>query len=226
MATSPLNATPNPGLPAMRVYLIASVCLLVGLVVGYTFLGKAAAPTVVQPAATSVSGTAPSMANHPKPTLEQMKQMADVQASALIENSKSDPKSVRLMTEIASIYQAAHQFKEAIDYYGRALSNDPKNAQAGTQLASCLYYSGDVDGAVEELNEVLKSNPKDINALFNLGMIKYRGKNDNAGAVAAWEQLLKTNPNLDRRSMVEQLIAEAKSAPAPKNEERGNSVRR
>ena len=63
----------------------------------------------------------------------------------------------------------------------------------------------------------LKSNPKDINALFNLGMIKYRGKSDNAGAIAAWEQLLKTNPNLDRKPMVEQLIAEARSAPAPKN---------
>ena len=217
MATPSANATPDPGLPAKQVYVVASVCLLVGLVVGYTFLGKAAAPKLVQPPAAAAPGTVASMANHPKQTLEQMKQMADVQASAFIEKSKSDPKDIQSLIQIAAIYQAAHQFKEAAGYYARALKLDPKNAAAGTQMASCLYYSGDVDGALQELNQVLRSNPKDINALFNLGMIKYRGKSDNAGAIAAWEQLLKTNPNLDRRPVVEQLIAEAKAVPAAKN---------
>jgi cytochrome c-type biogenesis protein CcmH/NrfG len=146
-----------------------------------------------------------------------MRQMADFQASTLIEKSKTDPKNAQLLIQIAGIYQATHQFKEASDYFARALKIDPKNSSARTQLASCLYYSGDVDGALAQLEQSLKGNPKDTNALFNLGMIKYRGKNDNAGAVAAWEQLLKSNPNLDRKPEVEQLIAEAKSAPVAKN---------
>jgi cytochrome c-type biogenesis protein CcmH/NrfG len=70
----------------------------------------------------------------------------------------------------------------------------------------------DVDASLSQLNQVLKLNPKDVNALFNLGMIQYRGKNDAAGATAAWERLLKNNPNLDRKAMVEQLIAEAKTS--------------
>jgi cytochrome c-type biogenesis protein CcmH/NrfG len=59
------------------------------------------------------------------------------------------------------------------------------------ELASCLYYSGDADGALAQLNQVLRSNPKDVNALFDLGMIKYRGKKDSSAAVAAWQQLMR-----------------------------------
>jgi cytochrome c-type biogenesis protein CcmH/NrfG len=83
-------------------------------------------------------------------------------------------------------------------------------------MATCLYYSGDVDGAVNELNQALKYNPKYANSLFHLGMIKYRGKKDPAGAIAVWQELLKTNPNLDRKPIVEQMIAEAKGSPDAK----------
>jgi len=211
MSTDTSNSTPIPGLPSKQVFLLAAGCLLVGLIVGYTFLGKNVTPKPVPQARTAaVPGT---MGNHPKLTMEQMKQMADVQASSLLEKAKAEPKNAQLLIQIAGIYQATHQFKQAAEYFDRALKLDPKNIAARTQMASCLYYEGDVDGALVQLNQALKTNPKDVNALFNLGMIKYRGKSDTAGAIAAWEQLLKNNPNLDRKSDVEQLIAEAKSGP-------------
>jgi cytochrome c-type biogenesis protein CcmH/NrfG len=214
MATTRSDSTTKPGLPANQAYAVAAVCLVVGLMVGYALLAKNATPRIVQPQARASAGT---MGSHPKLTLEQMKQMADVQASGLVEKSKTDPKNAPLLVQIAGIYQTTHQFKEAADYFDRALKIDPKNTAARTQLASCLFYAGDADGALSQLNQVLKSDPKDTNALFNLGMVKYRGKNDNAGAIAAWEQLLKYNPNLDRKPMVEQLVAEAKSASVTKD---------
>jgi cytochrome c-type biogenesis protein CcmH/NrfG len=57
----------------------------------------------------------------------------------------------------------------------------------------------------------LKIDPKDANSLFNLGMIRSQGKNDNQGAVTAWRLLLKSNPNLDdkKKAQVEKLIADA-----------------
>jgi len=76
-------------------------------------------------------------------------------------------------------------------------------------MASCLYYTGDVDGALGQLQQSLKYEPRDANSLFNLGMIRWKGKNDPTGAIAAWQELLKTNPKLDRRPVVEQMIAEA-----------------
>jgi len=217
MATHQENSTPAPGLPARQVYVIAVISLLIGLVVGYTFLGKKPNPSHLEQAFGTSTAATSMPGNHPKLTLDQMKQLADMQASALLEKSKSEPKNGQILLQIAEIYQSSHQFKEAGDYYDRALKLDPKNTAARTQFASCLFYSGDVDGALAQLNQVLKASPKDTNALFNLGMIKYRGKNDNAGAIAAWQQLLKSNPNLDRKPMVEQLIAEAKSAPVEKN---------
>jgi cytochrome c-type biogenesis protein CcmH/NrfG len=214
---SPSNA--NPGLPAKHVYVIAAGCLLIGLFVGYFLLGSNATPSVArtQPTGNTTNSSASYNGTHPKLTLEQMKQMADVQASTLIEKSKSDPKNAGLLVQIAGIYQATHQFQEAAGYFEKALKIDPKNVSARTQMASCLYYSGDVDGALKQLNEALKYNPKDANSLFNLGMIKYRGKDDPAGAIAAWEELLKTNPNLDRRPIVVQMIAEAKASTNAKN---------
>jgi len=200
------------GLPSQQVYAIAGLCLVLGLFIGYFFLGKHATPAPIpaQPA-TGVVQPAGGMANHPKLTLEQMKQMADVQASSLLEKSKKEPKNAALLVQIAGIYQSTHQFKEAAAYYDKALKLDPKNVTARTSMASCLYYTGDVDGAIAQLNQSLQYSPKDANALFNLGMIKYQGKKDSAGAIAAWQQLLKVNPNLDRRPVVEQMIAEAKA---------------
>lgn len=214
------SSSANPTLPVTQVYLICALCLLVGLFVGYFWIGKHSAPPVAQ------THTSPNVApvpaaprgGHPKLTLEQMKQMADVQASALIEKSKADPKNAALLLQIAGVYQATHQFKEASGYFQKALTIEPKNVSARTQFASCIYYSGDADGAIQQLNQALRIDPKDVNARFNLGMIKYRGKNDPAGAIEAWRELLKLHPNLDRKSDVEKLIDEAKAGPSPANQ--------
>ena len=210
------NASPtgNPaGLPANQAYGIAAICLLLGTLVGYFFMGgNRARPSIaIQPSA-PVNSLAIASGAHSELTMEQMKQMADVQASTLVEKSKADPKNAGLLVQIAAIYQSSHQFKESAGYFERALQIEPKNVAARTQLASCLYYSSDADGALSQLAQALKYEPSDTNALFNLGMIKYRGKNDAKGAIAAWQQLLKVHPDLDRRAMVEKLIGEAQSS--------------
>jgi len=215
MATndSTAPAVKQGGLPPQRVYFMAAGCLLVGLVAGYIVPPLRPKPSTanVPPSATTQPTTA-SDGGHPPLTLEQMKQMADVQASALIEKSKADPKNASLLAQIASVYQSTHQFKEAAGYYQRALKIEPKNVSARTELASCLYYSGDADGALSQLAQALKYQPADANSLFNLGMIKYRGKNDPKGAIAAWQELLKVHPDLDRKATVEKMIAEAQAS--------------
>ena len=87
---------------------------------------------------------------------------------------------------------------------------NPKNVALRTKLASSLYRSGDVDGAIAELNRALSYNPRDANSLFNLGMIRLQGKRDTKGALTAWQQLLKSNPQLsaDRKAEVQKLIAQ------------------
>jgi cytochrome c-type biogenesis protein CcmH/NrfG len=46
--------------------------------------------------------------------------------------------------------------------------------------------------------------------LFNLGIVRWQGKLDPKGAVQAWEQLLKLNPNYPQRQEVQEYIDRAK----------------
>jgi cytochrome c-type biogenesis protein CcmH/NrfG len=217
--TDSLPAPDAPGIPSSRVYPLAGAALLIGLALGYFLLGPKAQPPApparVAAAPAGAMGMLPG--GHPMPTMEQMKAMADVKAAPLLEALKTKPKDPQLLAQLAALYTSTHQFKDAAAYYKKAVDVDPKNVSVRTQYASSLYYSGDADGALKELQQALKYKPDDVNALFNLGMIKFKGKNDAAGAVAAWQQLLKAHPDLDRRSDVEQLIAEAQQKPAAKN---------
>ena len=213
MATPGQPTAPLPqGFRTPEVYFVCLAALLLGFPLGYFAFGKRFASSTATAGPSTPTSPAPYSGIHPALTVDQMKQMADVQASALIEKSKAEPKNTSLLIQTAAIYQGAHQFQKAADYYRQALNIDEENANARTQMASCLFYSNQVDEALHQLQLALKSDPKNVNALFNLGMIKYKGKNDPTGAIAAWQLLLKNNPNLDRKPIVEKMIAEARAA--------------
>ena len=193
-----------------HVSLLAAVSLVLGLVAGYLLLGIGPAKTP-EPAVTATTPKMPGA--HPPMTMEQMKAMADRKAAPLLEKLKANPADAAALTQLGALYSSAHQFPQSAEYYRKALESDPKNVGTRTQLASSLYYNGDVDEALKQLQLVLKTDPKNANALFNMGMMKWKGKDDGPGAIAAWEELLRSNPNLDRKSTVEQMIAEAKNRP-------------
>jgi cytochrome c-type biogenesis protein CcmH/NrfG len=190
---------------------MAVVCLVFGLAIGYLFRGsQPAAPPAQAPDQSQQTVPAGNMAGH-MPSLEQMKHMADKKAAPLLEKLKSEPTNSDLLFRVGKIYEATHQFKDAVGYYDKALKADPKNVPIRTEMASCMYYTGDVDGAIGQLQQALQYDPKDANSLFNLGLIRWRGKQDAKGALAAWRELLKSNPQLspDRKAQVQKLIADA-----------------
>jgi cytochrome c-type biogenesis protein CcmH/NrfG len=213
MAIEP-NTAPiaSQTLRATQVYSMAALCLVVGLAAGYLFRGSPSSLPPAQPAAKAAPPTAHTVmpgGGH-MPSLDEMKQMADTQAAPLLEKLKSDPNNGALLGQVGAIYHTTHQFKQAAAYYGRAAQADPRNVAMRTRLASSLYRSGDVDGAIAQLNQALRYDPKDANSLFDLGMIRLHGKQDGKGALAAWQQLLKSNPQLsaDRKAMVQKMMAD------------------
>jgi cytochrome c-type biogenesis protein CcmH/NrfG len=178
-----------------------------------------AAPQGLKPIAGNQSQTAsvvpprhpgPALGGGSMPSLGEMKQMADKQAVPLLERLKSDPNNSTVLIQVAAIYHTTHQFKQAATYYGKAVQADPRNVATRTKLATSLFRSGDVESAIAQLNRALTYDPKDPNALFDLGMIRLQGKQDGKGAIAAWQQLLKSNPQLsvDRKAQVEKLMAD------------------
>lgn len=173
--------------------------------------------------AASTSPHAGGMAGGRMPTMAEMEQMADKQAAPLLEKLKSDPNNSALLIQVGAIYHTTHQFKQAAAYYDKAVQVDPKSVAIRTKLASSLYRDGDVDGAIAQLNRGLSYDPKDANALFDLGVMKLQGKRDGKGALAAWKQLLKSNPELstDRRATVEKLMADVMTTQADQHETGG-----
>jgi cytochrome c-type biogenesis protein CcmH/NrfG len=201
----------NTGWSTRQVYGMAAGCLFLGLITGYLYRGSESPRATVASSVPSADAPAP----HSMPTMAQMRAMGDKQAEPLLEKLKKDPNNPELLAQVGDIYKATHQFKEAENYYQKSLKADPRNADVGGDLAACLYYTGDVDGAIAQLQQSLKSSPKDANSLFNLGVMRWQGKKDGPGAVAAWQKLLKSNPNLEesKKSQVEQMIAEVGKAP-------------
>jgi cytochrome c-type biogenesis protein CcmH/NrfG len=189
-----------------QAYGMAVICLLLGVALGYLVRGSGG----VQPQSSAAPPPATRPGGQVQVTAAQIKQMADSQAAPLLQRLRNTPNDAALLAELGNIYYDAQSYQEAVQYYDRSLAISPSNANVRTDLATVWYYLGDADRAVREFETVLKTQPDKANTLFNLGMVKWRGKMDASGAVAAWEKLLATNPNYEQKDKVQQLIAKAK----------------
>jgi cytochrome c-type biogenesis protein CcmH/NrfG len=197
------------------VFAMAVLCMIVGLPIGYLLRGSSSSASSAQAAS---SAGQPSTAAKPAAggnatSMAELKQIADNQTAPLIQKLKGSPNDTALLSQIAAIYYTTHQFAEADTFYRRELAIDPTDVAVRNKLASSLYYGGDIDGAIDQLNQALTQDSGDANTLFNLGVIKLHGKQDGKGALAAWRQLLKANPQLapERKATVLKQMAAAQS---------------
>jgi len=207
---SDTKATTSAAWSSAQAYTIAVLCLLVGIAAGWFIRGShspAAAPVAASAATQSPAGMGDASA---QPTPEQMKKMADAQAAPLVKQLESDPNNPDLLAKIGNIYYDTQQYPVAIDYYQRFLKLQPRNTNVRTDLATAYWYLGSVDSSIAEFDKALSYEPNKPNALFNLGVVKWQGKMDVNGAVAAWQKLLDTNPTYENKDKVEQLIAQAR----------------
>jgi len=215
-----MSELPNaPAWKPAQTYTLAVICLVIGLAIGYFLRGSAsptetAAATAAPQAAAAMQPTQDPHAGMPRqqrmPSLDDMKRMADQQAAPLLAKLKTDRNNADLLNQIGVIYRTTHQFKTAIEYYQKSLAINPKNVGARTDMASCMYYLGDADGALEQLDKSLTYDPKHMGTLINIGIIKWKGKDDANGAIAAWQQALKLDPSAKDKEILEHMIAEAR----------------
>lgn len=227
MENQPNPATKiTPTLISRPLLAMCAVCLGVGFLAGYLLRGSTPSRVKAQVASTEAAAAAPRSADEsamassqpeqqiPRkmPSLDELKRMADKKAAPLLAKLKSDQNNPQLENQVGLIYENAHQFKEAAGYFEKSLQRDPRNIAVRADYASCLFYSGDADGALAQLNRSLTYDPKHAGTLMNIGIIKWRGKNDLDGAVAAWEQVLQYHPDFPQKELVQHMIAEAKQA--------------
>jgi len=188
-----------------QTYVMAVVCLLLGLAVGFLLHGPAAAKVVPRTAASQVSNGQATV----QVTPDQLKQMADKQAEPLLAKLQQNSNDAAILAELGKIYLHTQQFQIAAEYYERSAKASP-DPETLTTLATVYHFAQADDKAIETLNRALQIDSKYANALFNLGMLKWQAQSDPKAAIAAWEKLLKTNPNHPKRAQVEEMIARAK----------------
>jgi cytochrome c-type biogenesis protein CcmH/NrfG len=191
-----------------QAYVLAVFCLLLGVALGYLFRGSAS------PAAqASATGAAAEQGSgvHQQQQPDANAQAALAQAAApLLDAVNKDPKDYDSLVKLGDLFYDGKQFPNAIEYYQRALAIHPENPDVRTDMGTAYWYNGDADKAIAELQTSLKYRPGHPQTLFNLGWVRWQGKTDPKGAVEAWEELLKANPEYPQRQQVEQYIAKAK----------------
>jgi Tfp pilus assembly protein PilF len=205
----------------VQAYLLAAVCLVLGVALGYLFRGSAAPVAGVAQASAASEGSAtqgqPGQAqpNQAQPAQVQMnpaqqKVMVDQAVAPLLATLKISPDDFNTITQLANLYYDGRQYPEAVKYYQLALKLQPTNADVLTDFGTSLWFLGDADGAIAEFQKALTYRPDHPGTLFNLGVVRWEGKLDPKGAVQAWEDLLRRNPNYPQKQEVQEYINRAR----------------
>jgi cytochrome c-type biogenesis protein CcmH/NrfG len=203
---STTNSTATVSWTSTQAYVLAAFCLLLGVALGYLFRGSASVGTAqAAPSTTVLQGSSVQSQSDPNA------QAALAQAAApLLEAVNKNPNDFDSLVQLGNLYYDGQQFPSAIQYYERALVIHPDNPDVRTDMGTAYWYTGNAEKAVAAMETSLKYRPAHPQTLFNLGWVRWQGKQDPKGAIEAWQQLLKTNPDYPEKQKVEQYIAKAK----------------
>jgi cytochrome c-type biogenesis protein CcmH/NrfG len=185
----------------VQAYVLASFCLVLGVALGYLFRGSASS---VPQAAAAMQSTGAQVGN------TQAQAALQQSVTPLLDAVNRNPADYDSLVKLGDLYYDGQQFPNAIQYYERALAIHPENPDVRTDLGTAYWYTGNADKALVEMETSLRYKPGHPQTLFNLGWVKWQGKADAKGAVAAWQKLLEANPDYPQKQQVEQYIAKAK----------------
>jgi len=190
-----------------QAYVLAAFCLLLGVALGYLFRGSASVGSAQVTAATTTQQGSGITQQQPDPNA----QAALAQASApLLDAVNRNPNDFDSLVKLGNLFYDGQQFPSAIQYYERALAIHPENPDVRTDMGTAYWYTGNSEKALAAMETSLKYRPGHPQTLFNLGWVRWQGKQDPKGAIEAWQQLLKANPDYPQKQQVEQYIAKAK----------------
>jgi tetratricopeptide (TPR) repeat protein len=122
-----------------------------------------------------------------------------------------DPKNATAAVQAGNMLYDAQRYVEAIPFYQQAFALLPNDINVSTDLGTALWYAGRADEALAQYEKSLAINATHAQTLFNAGIVRADGKGDYAGAVAAWDRLLKTNPSYPDVIKVRSLMADAQA---------------
>jgi tetratricopeptide (TPR) repeat protein len=111
---------------------------------------------------------------------------------AAASNAPDDPAP---RVQLGNLYFDAERYTDAVEWYEQALRLKPDDANVSTDLGVAYYYTDQPDKAIAQFERSLKVDPKHTKTMLNMGIVKAFGKQDLAGASAAWKQVIATAPD-------------------------------
>jgi len=196
---------------AFTLLLTGVACLALGIGVGYYF-GRQSS-RVEETAGPQAQGTVQDPAAF-------MQNEASLKAMIA-----SNSKDLNALIQLGNLYYDNNRFKDAVEWYGRALEVDPQNVGVRTDRGTSYWNLGMADSAVAEFQKSLELTPTHPQTLYNLGVVYLHGKNNPAEARKVWEKLLATNPDYPDRAKLQQELASisGSAGPAPAAAPKGAS---
>ncbi len=85
-----------------------------------------------------------------------------------------DDRTSRIEFALGASYEQAHQLKDAIAAYHRALDLEPDNLDTERGLASALLTDGQLDEALKTLNHIVAAEPQDAQSQIHISEIERR----------------------------------------------------
>jgi len=189
----------SPNKYAWIVYSLAAG--VVGLLAGYVMAvqgGRAPAPTAAPVAAVAAA----------TPVVDES------ELRAYREILARDPKNLAAAVKAGNLLYDAQRYPEAIGFYQQAFALNSRDINVSTDLGTALWYIGRADEALAQYEKSLAIDATHAQTLFNVGIVRADGKHDYAGAAAAWDTLLKSNPSYPDVAKVRSLIADARTKAA------------
>jgi tetratricopeptide (TPR) repeat protein len=179
------------------VILVVVIAFLVGFITGATVAILRGTKNVEKPPIAQNSRMVPMPAPKGPDSIEVASKI-----QSLKEMVKKDPKNLSAWMELGNLYFDSEQPEEAIEAYGKYLAIQPDNPDVRTDMGIMYRALGDFDRAIEEFKKAAQLDPKHTNSRYNIGIVLLHDKGNVKGAIQAWEEYLKVDPNSERARRV------------------------
>lgn len=196
----------------------AILAILIAFLVGFITGAIAAILKGTKGMEKMASGLPPQMSQtvQQEPDLRAM----NLRINTLKDILKKDPKNLSALEELGNLYFDSGQPKEAIEAYAQYLAIKPDNPNVRTDMGIMYRALGEFDRAIEEFKKAAQDDPRHLNSRFNIGVVLLHDKQDVKGAIAAWEEYLKVDPDSERAIRLKDQIKRMKQMgekfPSPK----------
>jgi cytochrome c-type biogenesis protein CcmH/NrfG len=184
------QTTPQGFVKKETMLIVALIAVVVGFLGGTIYSAFQTGPV------TTVQTGPPS--GPPQQQSQPAQNLSNQQATQILQLEQEvavDPTNVRAWTQLGNVYFDTSNFPKAIRAYQKSLELSPNNPNVLTDLGVMYRRNGQSDKALEAFEKAIAIDSTHEQSRFNKGIVLKYDFGDREGAIKAWEDILRTNPN-------------------------------